>query len=344
MTFWQARASKAGGSEVHCPRIAWPSVDQRRVNKEFFIFGTMGLICLYIYIRSYDSSLLFQYANVIEKYVILKPVFDDIESDLTGKTKSSDEVKSAQSQDGLAGFSISKEELEEEAEAKQCEKPRNPEPRESEKLKPSAVEEPEQKHPEHNKTPEICPPTSKPEMPLGDEKPQAEQSQKHSGEPSAHEQSKQDPEETYTKAPEPSANREVQPEEKRQENTKALEPCVDEKPQPAELEVQHDKPGEAHGETAASKDIVEIQDDSQQHEVFQDSQTPPEWKEDAAFAKSMNEIKETADPKPDSSATAEDTQPVTPCKDLLSEFEREEEREDLKSDEEDLAKRQAFKD
>ena len=303
---------------------------------------------VYIYIRSYDSSLLFQYTNVIEKYVILKPVFDDIESDLTGKTKSSDEVKSAQSQDGLAGFSVSKEELEEEAEAKQCEKPRNPEPRESEKLNPSAVEEPEQKHPEHNKTPEICPPTSKPEMPFGDEKPQAEQSQKHSGEPSAHEQSKQDPEETYTKAPEPSANREVQPEEKRQENTKALEPCVDEKPQPAELEAQHDKPGEAHGENPAtpkhSKDIVEIQDDSQQHEVFQDSQTPPEWKEDAAFAKSMDEIKEIADPKPDSSATAEDAQPVTPCKHLLSELEREEEREDLKSDEEDLAKRQAFKD
>eukprot|EP00435_Cladocopium_sp_Y103_P048124 s117_g14.t1 len=222
---------------------------------------------------------------------------------------------------GWTWFSVSKEELEEEAESKQDEKPREPEPSESEQRKAvekpeqKAVEEPEQKHKEHTKTPEVCPPTSKPEP-----------EKKHVGEPRAHEQPKQVPE-TSTKAP---------------------EPRVDEKPQPAELEKKHDKPGEAHGGNPAtprkSPDIVvEIHDDSQQ-EIFQDSQTPPEWKEDAAYAQKMRDLDERTDPKPDSSATTADATPKTPCKNLLDELEKEEEREDLKSDEEDLAKRQAFKD
>lgn len=97
-------------------------------------------------------------------------------------------------------------------------------------------------------------------------------------------------------------------------------------------------------------DLSESQPEKQPNDL-QDSQTPPHWKEMEFENSPRNNAKNSQSdaahpPQSEVQKQAEVSQPKSPSKDLLEKLEKEEEKtgQDMSSDEEDVAKRQAFKD
>ena len=103
-----------------------------------------------------------------------------------------------------------------------------------------------------------------------------------------------------------------------------------------------------------SQVFVEESQEYQPIEYFQEDQTPPEWNEgdgvtddsmkpEPGVANDTMQVEPASIPTEPTSGCAELSQPTTPSKEHLEALEKGEEKEDLKSDDEDLAKRQAFK-
>eukprot|EP00435_Cladocopium_sp_Y103_P031774 s360_g8.t1 len=85
-------------------------------------------------------------------------------------------------------------------------------------------------------------------------------------------------------------------------------------------------------------------EDSQELEYFQEDQTLPEHKEGDGHGVGLDTMEiEPCTPAEPTLGGAAPSQPATPSREHLEALEREEEKDGLKSDEEELAKRQAFK-
>ena len=88
--------------------------------------------------------------------------------------------------------------------------------------------------------------------------------------------------------------------------------------------------------------VVEDSQEVGQQEYFQEDQTPPEWNEGPGVDHDTMEA-EPANMPPEPTLPSELSQPATPSKEQLKALEKGEEQDDLKSDEDELSKRQAFK-
>ena len=151
--------------------------------------------------------------------------------------------------------------------------------------------------------------------------------------------------------------------EQKKDSENSVEPeALDTSARPAEPEVEcrgppvpktvidqdsqpsHTPPVVQESQVPCTPDKAVFVEESQEVEsYFQEDQTPPEWNEGDGVADDTKKNEPASMPAEPTSDGAEPSQPTTPSKEHLEALEKDEERVDLKSDEEDLARRQAFK-